>query len=186
MLHNLSKKIILNQISKNICQIRVYSQKLNLLRNQYAYSLPIQTRWSDNDQYGHVNNVLYYSYFDTIVNHFLINEVKMNVSSTPNSNDQNLIGIVVETSCTYNKSLSFPTIIEAKLAISKIGRTSVTYQIGIFELENNLKEEEREREESLIASANGYFVHVYVDSITRKPTLIPNSLRDKLQILLIK
>ncbi|KAG0252334.1 hypothetical protein BG011_007040 [Mortierella polycephala] len=95
----------------------------------YPYALDIQSRWSDNDQYGHVNNAHYYAYFDTVINTFLIQEAGLD----PHDHNQgNAVGVVAESNCKYFSSLSFPDMIEARLAVIKLGRSSVTYQVGIF------------------------------------------------------
>src|SRR5690349_13894373 len=95
-------------------------------RKTYKYFTPIQTRWMDNDQYGHVNNTVYYSYFDTVVNKYLIEHCALDPSSK-----QNAIGLVAETKCNFYSSLSFPETIDAGLCVKKLGKTSVVYQIGI-------------------------------------------------------
>ncbi|KAI1309731.1 hypothetical protein EDD11_003983 [Mortierella claussenii] len=95
----------------------------------YPYSLDIQSRWADNDQYGHLNNAHYYALFDTVINVFLIQETGLD----PHSDNQgNAIGVVAESGCQYFSSLSFPDMIEARLAVIKLGRSSVVYQVGIF------------------------------------------------------
>ena len=105
----------------------------------------IPTRWMDDDIYGHVNNVVYYSYFDTVVNGNLIRATGKDIRKIE------AIGIVVESGCTFHKELSFPPIIEAGLLVEKIGNSSITYRVGLF-LENDSEH-----------VASGYFVHVYVD-----------------------
>eukprot|EP01006_Ploeotia_vitrea_P045392 TRINITY_DN66937_c3_g11_i1.p1 TRINITY_DN66937_c3_g11~~TRINITY_DN66937_c3_g11_i1.p1 ORF type:complete len:180 (+),score=9.15 TRINITY_DN66937_c3_g11_i1:24-563(+) len=127
-------------------------------KNFYRYSMPIQTRWMDNDQYGHVNNVVYYSYFDTVVNHFLQNKIPS--SAYPKS----VIGVVAETSCQYKTEISFPMLLECGVSACYVGNTSVVYLIGIFP------------EGSDTAAAAGYFVHVYVDPETRKPKKLPTDM----------
>ncbi|KAG0224080.1 HotDog domain-containing protein [Mortierella sp. GBAus27b] len=95
----------------------------------YPYALDIQSRWADNDQYGHLNNAHYYSLFDTVINTFLIQETGLDPH---NDNQGNAIGVVAESGCQYFSSLSFPDMIEARLAVTKLGRSSVVYQVGIF------------------------------------------------------
>ncbi|KAF9433305.1 hypothetical protein BGZ76_009624 [Entomortierella beljakovae] len=95
----------------------------------YPYSLDIQSRWADNDQYGHLNNAHYYALFDTVINTFLIHEAGLNPHS---QNEGDAIGVVAESGCQYFSSISFPDIIEARLAVIKLGRSSVVYQVGIF------------------------------------------------------
>jgi acyl-CoA thioester hydrolase len=131
-------------------------------RGEFRHFLPIPTRWMDNDVYGHVNNVVYYSYFDTAVNEHLIRVGGLDIRTSP------VIGVVVETRCRFHAELSFPETIEAGLRVRKLGRTSVVYDIGLF----------REGEDT--AAATGYFVHVYVDRTTRTPTEIPAAIREAL------
>lgn len=134
-------------------------------RKDYRYFLEINTRWIDNDVYGHVNNVQYYSFFDTVVNHSLISFKLLDFEKSE------IIGLVVETSCTYHKPISFPDIIEAGLKVEKIGNSSVKYLIGLFK-----------KEESCVC-ATGYFVHVYVDRQNRKPKKLPTEFKKKLELL---
>jgi acyl-CoA thioester hydrolase len=128
----------------------------------YRYFQPITTRWMDNDVYGHINNVTYYSYFDTIANHFLIHEGGLDIVTSP------VIGLVVESRCTYRAPLAYPDTLRAGLRVDKLGNRSVTYGIGIF----------KEGEEQ--AAAHGYFVHVFVDRQSRKATPMPERLREAL------
>jgi len=128
----------------------------------YPYHLKLQTRWSDNDVYGHVNNSVYYFYFDTLVNRWLIENGLLEIGKS------DVIGLVVETSCSYFASLKFPDDIVAGLRVSKTGRSSVHYEIGLF----------RNAEET--ASAQGHFTHVYVDEKTRRPKPISDVMIDKL------
>jgi acyl-CoA thioester hydrolase len=132
-------------------------------RDQYFHFMHLQTRWIDNDIYGHINNVTYYSYFDTIVNKFLINSCGFD------PHGDKIIGIVVETMCSFKKPISFPDQIDLGLRIGKLGKTSVRYEIGVF------REDENE------ASASGYFIHVFVDRISNQPVTIPDSYRTNLE-----
>jgi acyl-CoA thioester hydrolase len=132
-------------------------------RDSYRTFRPITTRWMDNDAYGHVNNVVYYSYFDTAVNGYLIDTAKTDIRALP------AIGLVVETSCRYFEPVSFPEPLEAGIAVQRLGRTSIAYQVGIF------------RAGAASAAAAGSFVHVYVDSATRKPVEIPAVIRQAVQ-----
>ena len=125
----------------------------------------ITTRWMDNDVYGHVNNVVYYSWFDTTVNAFLIEQGVLD----PASGDA--VGVVVETLCRYHDSIAFPEPVEAGLRVERIGTSSVRYEIGIFRIGAEL------------ASADGHFVHVYVDHETRRPVPVPDAVRAVLQPL---
>lgn len=130
-------------------------------REDFPRFLAIPTRWMDNDVYGHVNNVVYYSYFDTAVNTHLIESAGLDVKNSPQ------IGVVVETQCTYHQELAFPEVIDAGIRVERLGRTSVTYQIGLFR-KNGVSEE---------PAATGRFVHVYVDRTTRKPVPVPERIR---------
>ena len=128
-------------------------------RTAYATFLAIPTRWMDNDAYGHVNNVTYYSYFDTVVNEHLIRAGGHDLRESP------VIGIVVETACRFHKPLSFPDIIDAGMRVTHVGRSSVLYEIGLF----------RQGEDD--AAATGRFVHVWVDRLTRRPVAVPPGIR---------
>jgi acyl-CoA thioester hydrolase len=137
-----------------------------LKRSQYRYFRPITTRWMDNDAYGHVNNVVYYSYFDTAVNAHLIEAGLLDVSASP------VIGLVVETQCLFKASISFPSLVTAGLRVAHLGRSSVRYEIGLFQ------------GDSEEAAAQGHFVHVYVDRATQTPVAIPDEVRRALTELL--
>ena len=132
-------------------------------RAQYRHFLPIQTRWSDNDAYGHVNNVVYYSWFDTVVNEYLIREGVLDITGGA------VIGLVVETQCRYFSELAFPQPVDLGLRIGRLGNSSVRYEIGVFA--------DGEAE----ASAQGHFIHVYVDRTTKRPTTLPAPLRAALE-----
>lgn len=136
-----------------------------LTRAAFRHFRPIATRWMDNDAYGHVNNVNYYSYFDTAVAGWLIEKAVLKISESP------VIGLVVETGCTYFESASFPEPLEAGIAVAGLGRSSVRYRIGIF------------RAGAEQAAAQGHFVHVYVDRATRRPVEIPAAVRAALSAL---
>jgi acyl-CoA thioester hydrolase len=138
-------------------------RELPHLRADYRHYHRIATRWIDNDAYGHVNNVVYLSWFDTVVNEYLIRSHALDPQHGA------VIGLVVETHCRYLAPLSFPQPIDAALRVARIGRSSVRYEIAIF----------AEADDS--ARAQGHFVHVYVDRTTRKPTLLPAALREALQ-----
>ena len=132
-------------------------------RDRYPHFLSIQTRWSDNDIYGHVNNVTYYSYFDTVVNCFLIDRGGLDIET------DSVIGVAVETMCKFNKPLAYPEVLEAGLRVGKLGNSSVRYEIGIFQ------------EGAAEAAAMGHFVHVFVDRATGKPAPIPDAIRSALE-----
>ena len=136
-------------------------------RTSYRSFLSIPTRWMDNDAYGHVNNATYYSYFDTAVNEHLVRVGGHDILGAPT------IGVVVETFCRFHKSISFPEIVDAGLRVSKLGNSSVTYEIALF----------RQGDEE--PAATGHFVHVWVDRTTGRPTPVPPAMRAALQALLI-
>ncbi|MDE2202327.1 MAG: acyl-CoA thioesterase [Burkholderiaceae bacterium] len=134
-------------------------------RDDYRHFQTITTRWMDNDVYGHVNNVVYYSYFDTVVNTYLIERGVLD----PQHSDT--IGLVIETQCNYFASLSFPAPVVAGLRVARLGTTSVRYEVGLF------------RADAHEAAAQGHFVHVYVDRDTRRPVPLPQALRAVLEPL---
>jgi acyl-CoA thioester hydrolase len=136
-------------------------------RAQFRHFLAIPTRWMDNDCYGHVNNVTYYSYFDTAVNAHLVNEGGLDIARAP------AIGLVVETSCRFHRSLTFPEVIDAGLRVERLGTTAVTYAIGLF------------RHGDDEAAADGRFVHVWVDRATQRPTPVPAAIRAALEPLVM-
>ncbi|PJI50434.1 MAG: thioesterase [Pseudomonas sp.] len=136
------------------------------LRESYRHYLAIPTRWMDNDVYGHVNNVNYYSYFDTVVNEYLMRKGVLDFAGGE------VIGLVVETQCNYFQPIAFPDVVDAGLRVTKLGSSSVRYEIGLF------REGERE------AAAQGHFVHVYVDHETRRPVNLPEGLRRALHQLI--
>jgi acyl-CoA thioester hydrolase len=137
-------------------------------RSDYKHFHSITTRWMDNDVYGHVNNVVYYSWFDTVVNQFLVANGVLDIEHSP------VIGLVIETQCNYFASVAFPEQVTAGVRVTKLGNSSVRYEVGIF----------RGDEDS--ASAQGHFVHVYVDRESRKPSAIPEKMRALLQTIEVK
>ncbi len=136
-------------------------------RQDYPHLLPIQTRWMDNDVYGHVNNVTYYSYFDTVVNCYLIDHGGLDIR------DGRVVGFAVETACRFFKPVAYPDKLEAGLRVGKLGNSSVLYEIAIF------KDGEAE------AAAAGHFVHVFVDRESDRPTPIPVPIRQALEPLAV-
>ena len=134
-------------------------------RQSYAVFRDIGTRWSDNDVYGHVNNVVYYSWFDTAVNAYLMEHGALDIHAGQT------IGLVIETQCNYFASLAFPQMVEAGIRVAHMGSSSVRYEVGIF-----AKGEE-------LSAAAGHFVHVYVDRESRRPVPLPEALRRALQSL---
>lgn len=135
-------------------------------RSDYPWFLAIATRWMDNDTYGHVNNVTYYAYFDTVVNEHLIRAGGLEIRNGP------AIGIVVETACRFHKPLSFPDVVDAGLRVAGIGRSSVRYEIALF------------RKDDDEPAATGRFVHVWVDRAGRRPIPVPAPIRAALASLL--
>ena len=134
-------------------------------RGAYRHFRTITTRWMDNDVYGHVNNVVYYSYFDTVINSFLIEAGGLDIHTGA------VIGIAVESQCRFHRSLAFPDRVDAGLRVGRLGNTSVRYEVGLF----------RRGDES--PAATGHFVHVFVDREQRRPTPIPAALRSALERL---
>lgn len=132
-------------------------------RNDYRHFLPLQTRWADNDIYGHVNNVTYYGYFDTVVNQYLISAGVLDIHAGE------VIGLVVETGCRYFAPLAFPEKLQGALRVAHIGNSSVRYELAIF----------RDGDET--PAAEGHFVHVYVDRDTRRPVSLPEDFRAALK-----
>jgi acyl-CoA thioester hydrolase len=128
-------------------------------RARYSYFLTIPTRWMDNDIYGHVNNVVYYSYFDTVINDYLIDPGGLDIHGGP------VVGVCAESACRYSKAFAFPEPVEAGLRVGHLGRTSVRYEIGLFKV----------GEEA--AAAEGHFVHVFVDRESMTPVPVPESIR---------
>lgn len=135
-------------------------------RRDYRLFYPITTRWMDNDIYGHVNNVTYYSYFDSAVNRYLIEEGGLDIHNAP------VVGFVVNSGCQYRKPIAYPDRIEAGLRVNKLGNSSVTYGVGIF----------REGEDE--ACAFGDFVHVFVLRAENRAVPIPDPIRAALTRLL--
>ncbi|NIR28591.1 MAG: acyl-CoA thioesterase [Gammaproteobacteria bacterium] len=127
--------------------------------------LAIPTRWMDNDIYGHVNNVVYYSWFDTVINRYLIEAGRLDIVNDP------VIGLCVESLCRYRRAFRFPEAVDAGLRVGKLGRSSVRYEIGIFP--EGVEE----------ASAAGYFVHVFVDRASQSAQPIPDAIRTALERL---
>ena len=134
-------------------------------RSEFPHLQPITTRWMDNDAYGHVNNVVYLSYFDTVVNSYLIARGALDIAAGQ------VIGLVVDVRCQYRAPLTYPETVTAGLRVAHAGRSSVRYEIALF------------GEGSEVAAAQGHFVHVYVDRATRRPTELPAALRAAVESL---
>lgn len=136
-------------------------------REVYRAFRTITTRWMDNDIYGHMNNVVHYSLFDTAVNGWLIDKGVLDI------HNGNQVGLVVETGCRYFSEIAFPDVVTAGLRVARIGTSSVRYEVGLF------------RNDETGAAAEGFFVHVYVDRITRRPHPIEPALRAALESISI-
>lgn len=134
-------------------------------RGDYRHFRSIPTRWADNDVYGHVNNVVYYSWFDTAVNAYLIETGALDIHAGA------VIGLVVETGCRYARPLAFPETVEAGIRVAKLGTSSVRYEIGLFGAGDPAP------------AAEGFFIHVYVDRPTRRPVPLPPALRAALEAI---
>lgn len=132
-------------------------------RGQFRHLLTIPTRWMDNDLYGHVNNVVYYSYFDTVINRYLIDHGGLDIHRAT------VIGVAVENACRFHASLAFPDTIEAGLRVGSLGRSSVRYEIGLF------------KQGAASAAADGHFVHVFVTRADMRPVEIPPPIRAALE-----
>ena len=132
-------------------------------RDTFKVFCPIQTRWEDNDVYGHVNNVVYYAWFDTAVNRWLIENQALDI------HDGQVIGLVVHTQCHYFSSLAFPELVEIGIQVTHMGTSSVRYQLGVF------------AKDAEWSAALGQFTHVYVDAKTRRPTPLPAHLKQLLE-----
>lgn len=139
--------------------------KPSLTPTDFPVVYTISTRWNDNDHYGHINNATYFEYLDSAVNGWLMQATKTDIR------DLSAIGIVASTGCDYFAEIAFPDVLEIGLATSRIGSSSITYQLGVF------------RAGDPALRALGYFVHVYVDAQTRTPVPIPDPIRDAVEQL---
>jgi acyl-CoA thioester hydrolase len=133
--------------------------------SEYPHRLAIPTRWNDNDVYGHLNNVEYYAFFDTVINAWLIAEGGLDIRAGE------VIGLCAESHCEFNAPLAFPETVEAGLRVAHLGRSSVRYEIGLY------------GEGADVPAATGWFVHVFVDRARRRPVDIPSPLREALERL---
>lgn len=136
-----------------------------LVRADFPHLLAIPTRWMDNDVYGHVNNVVYYAWFDTVINRYLIDEGGLDIHQGA------VVGMAVETQCKFFSSLAFPETIEAGLRVGNLGNSSVRYEVGLF------------GENETHIAAFGHFVHVFVDRTSQTPVPIPETIRTALDKL---
>jgi acyl-CoA thioester hydrolase len=137
-------------------------------RSAYRIFRPVTTRWSDNDIYGHMNNVVHYSLFDTAVNGFLIENGALDIRGGSE------VFLVVETGCRYHAEMAFPDVVTAGIRVAKLGNSSVTYEIGLF------------RNDEEVATAEGFFVHVNIDRLSRRPVHFGDVARRLLEPLLVQ
>ncbi len=143
----------------------VESYSGNLTRADYPHFLSIPTRWIDNDVYHHVNNAIYYMFFDTVINEYLVLEGGLDFRQGE------VVGLAVETHCQFKKPIAFPDVVDAGIRVGKLGNSSVRYEIGLF-----IQGDDQ-------IAAYGYFVHVFVKQSTKRPSPIPNNIRQALQKL---
>ncbi len=136
--------------------------------SEYNYFCELSTRWNDNDIYGHMNNIIYYALFDTAVNKWLIKNKLVDIK-----NGQN-IGLIVQSGCNYFSSFEYPENINAGIRVTKIGKSSVRYEVGLF----------KEKEE--LSSADGFFIHVYVDRKTNKPIALNYDFKNALDTIFVE
>jgi acyl-CoA thioester hydrolase len=142
------------------------AERPQITRAEYSHLLTLPTRWMDNDIYGHVNNALYYAFFDTAINEYLIAEGGLDI------NGGAVVAFAAESQCQYLRPLAFPGVIEIGLRVGKLGNSSVRYELAIFKQGENL------------AAASGYFVHVFVNRETQKPVAMPTPIRTALERLM--
>jgi len=135
--------------------------------DEFPHRCVVPTRWADNDVYGHVNNVEYYAFFDTVINRYLIQAGGLDIHRGP------VIGLCVESHCAFHAAVAFPEPVHAGLRVGKLGRTSVRYELGLY------------REGAEAAAATGWFVHVFVDRAQRRPAPLPEGLRAALEPLVV-
>lgn len=153
-------------LAKSVLMSEIQSDKPQAeLRSAYKMFRTITTRWMDNDAYGHVNNVVYYSWFDTAVNAYLVEQGVLDI------HHGETIGLVVETQCNYFSPLAFPQTVEAGVRVARLGSSSVRYEVGLF------------AQGAPLTAARGHFVHVYVDKHSRRPAPLPFNLRTVLETL---
>jgi acyl-CoA thioester hydrolase len=141
------------------------SQKPQITRAEYPHFSTLPTRWMDNDIYGHINNALYYAFFDTAINQYLIAEGGLDITAGE------VIAFAAESQCQYLRAVAFPDVIEVGLRVGKLGNSSVRYELAIF------------KQGETLAAAAGYFVHVFVDRHTQRPVTMPGQIRAALERL---
>jgi acyl-CoA thioester hydrolase len=141
----------------------------NLTSSDFPVLWPVETRWADNDMFGHLNNAVYYQLFDTAINAWINTTIGLDPITMPS------LGIVAESACRYFSELHFPERLAVGLAVTRLGRSSVTYRLGVFR-----SQESREENLAQPITALGHWVHVYVDRTSRKPVPIPDTIRSLL------
>jgi acyl-CoA thioester hydrolase len=141
------------------------AEKPQITRAEYPHFVTLPTRWMDNDVYGHINNALYYAFFDTAINQYLITEGGLDITAGK------VIAFAAESQCRYLRALAFPDVIEIGLRVGKLGNSSVRYELAIFKKGENLP------------AAAGYFIHVFVDRETQRPVPMPERIRAALRRL---
>jgi acyl-CoA thioester hydrolase len=141
-------------------------EKPEITRAEYPHFLTLPTRWMDNDVYGHINNALYYAFFDTAINQYLIAEGGLDITAGK------VIAFAAESQCQYLQALAFPEVLEVGMRVGSLGNSSVRYELGIF------------KQGETLAAAAGYFVHVFVDRETRRPVAMPPRIRAALARLI--
>ena len=146
-------------------------------RATFPYAIEIATRFMDNDVYGHVNNAVYYALFDTVINRYLI-EHGLDLHASP------VIGLAAESGCRFHASFAYPELIEARLRVGHFGTSSVRYEVGLFAAKRDASDHDDTSPDDDPCRAEGHFVHVFVDRVTRVPTPIPEPLRSALAALL--
>jgi len=144
------------------------AEKPQVSRAEYPHFLALPTRWMDNDIYGHVNNALYYAFFDTAINQFLIAEGGLDITAGA------VIAFAAESQCQYLRPLAFPEVIDIGLRVGKLGSSSVRYELALFKQGEDF------------AAATGYFVHVFVDRATQRPVTVPPQIRAALERLMLQ
>lgn len=144
------------------------SQKPQVSRSEYPHFLAVPTRWMDNDIYGHVNNALYYAFFDTAINEYLIGEGGLDINAGA------VMAFAAESQCQYLRPLAFPEVIDVGLRVGKLGNSSVRYELALFKQGEDF------------AAATGYFVHVFVDRVTQRPAPMPTQIRAALERLIVE
>ena len=143
-------------------------RKLEILRAEYPHFLTLPTRWMDNDVYGHINNALYYGFFDTAINQYLIAKGGLDITAG------SVMAFAAESHCQYLQGLTFPEVLEVGLRVGNLGNSSVRYELAIF------------KQSEPFASAAGYFVHVFVDRKTQRPVPMPATIRTALEHLILQ